>query len=174
MSFAVPSFCLTVLYACPIIFNGLCNPFCVFRRTQRLLYPSLHGDGSNGKASKSHSPKQRRSDSAAYESSLGNLSAKFIKLLTTSPNGCLDLNAAAVELRVSITFLSFCEGSKQAKKRRIYDVTNVLQGVDLISKGRKNTVEWKGDLSQAVKWAPDSKSLELRQQITELEVTFNS
>jgi transcription factor E2F3 len=30
-------------------------------------------------------------------------------------------------------------------KRRIYDVTNVLEGIDLIEKTSKNIVKWKGD-----------------------------
>ena len=29
-------------------------------------------------------------------------------------------------------------------KRRIYDVTNVLEGIDLIEKTSKNMVKWKG------------------------------
>ena len=29
------------------------------------------------------------------------------------------------------------------QKRRIYDITNVLEGIDLISKKSKNNIEWK-------------------------------
>ena len=31
----------------------------------------------------------------------------------------------------------------QVQKRRIYDITNVLEGVDLIEKGLKNMIRWK-------------------------------
>jgi len=31
----------------------------------------------------------------------------------------------------------------QVQKRRIYDITNVLEGVDLIEKGLKNMILWK-------------------------------
>ena len=45
-----------------------------------------------------------------YDSSLGLLTTKFVKLLTDSENGVLDLNLAAEQLQV--------------QKRRIYDITN--------------------------------------------------
>ncbi|XP_020094766.1 transcription factor E2FC-like [Ananas comosus] len=32
----------------------------------------------------------------------------------------------------------------QVQKRRIYDITNVLEGVGLIEKSLKNTISWKG------------------------------
>jgi transcription factor E2F3 len=35
------------------------------------------------------------------------------------------------------------------QKRRIYDITNVLEGVDLIEKTLKNMIRWKGfDMSK--------------------------
>jgi hypothetical protein len=47
-------------------------------------------------------------------------------------NNCtLDLNAAAKELQV--------------QKRRIYDITNVLEGIGLIEKRTKNHIAWIGD-----------------------------
>lgn len=45
-----------------------------------------------------------------YDSSLGQLTTKFVKLLSESENGVLDLNSAAEQLHV--------------QKRRIYDITN--------------------------------------------------
>ena len=42
----------------------------------------------------------------------------------------MDLNEAAVKLEV--------------QKRRIYDITNVLEGIDLITKTVKNKVKWIG------------------------------
>jgi transcription factor E2F3 len=50
--------------------------------------------------------------------------------LQTSEDGTLDLNQAAVTLDV--------------QKRRIYDITNVLEGINLIEKQSKNVVVWKG------------------------------
>ena len=63
------------------------------------------------------------------ETSLGALTKKFCELLHASPDGVLDLNEVAETLHV--------------QKRRIYDITNVLAGVGLISKASKNHIKWK-------------------------------
>ncbi|KAH8082994.1 hypothetical protein JL720_8506 [Aureococcus anophagefferens] len=49
---------------------------------------------------------------------------------TDAPGGILDLNQAATQLEV--------------QKRRIYDITNVLEGIGLIEKRTKNNIAWKG------------------------------
>jgi len=66
--------------------------------------------------------------SCRYDSSLGLLTKKFIALLRSSAHGDLDLNRAASQLKV--------------QKRRIYDITNVLEGIRLIEKNSKNHVRW--------------------------------
>ncbi|XP_072964743.1 transcription factor E2FA-like isoform X1 [Typha angustifolia] len=68
--------------------------------------------------------------SCRYDSSLGLLTRKFITLLKHAQNGILDLNNAAETLEV--------------QKRRIYDITNVLEGIGLIEKKLKNRIRWKG------------------------------
>lgn len=68
------------------------------------------------------------SQSCRYDSSLGLLTKKFITLLRSSAQGDLDLNRAASQLKV--------------QKRRIYDITNVLEGIRLIEKNSKNHVRW--------------------------------
>ncbi|KFQ69068.1 Transcription factor E2F3, partial [Phaethon lepturus] len=65
-----------------------------------------------------------------YDTSLGLLTKKFIQLLSQSPDGVLDLNRAAEVLKV--------------QKRRIYDITNVLEGIHLIKKKSKNNIQWMG------------------------------
>jgi transcription factor E2F3 len=72
-------------------------------------------------------------DNAAcrYDNSLGLLTRRFVALLKESPDGCLDLNGAAAALDV--------------QKRRIYDITNVLEGIGLIEKKGKNNVRWRHD-----------------------------
>ncbi|KAJ0972743.1 hypothetical protein J5N97_020702 [Dioscorea zingiberensis] len=65
-----------------------------------------------------------------YDSSLGLLTKKFINLLKHAHDGILDLNKAAETLEV--------------QKRRIYDITNVLEGIGLIEKKLKNRIHWKG------------------------------
>lgn len=65
-----------------------------------------------------------------YDSSLGLLTRKFVDLVSTAPSGILDLNKAAESLSV--------------QKRRIYDITNVLEGIGLIEKKSKNNIQWRG------------------------------
>lgn len=55
-----------------------------------------------------------------YDTSLGLLTRKFIDLLENSPDGVIDLNIASVQLKV--------------QKRRIYDITNVLEGIGILEK----------------------------------------
>ncbi|ELU15660.1 hypothetical protein CAPTEDRAFT_92886 [Capitella teleta] len=69
-------------------------------------------------------------DKSRYDTSLGLLTKRFVSLMRSSPNGILDLNQAAEDLEV--------------QKRRIYDITNVLEGIDLIVKKSKNNIQWKG------------------------------
>ncbi|XP_058771270.1 transcription factor E2FA-like isoform X1 [Vicia villosa] len=73
--------------------------------------------------------------SCRYDSSLGLLTKKFINLIKRAEDGILDLNKAAETLEV--------------QKRRIYDITNVLEGIGLIEKNLKNRIHWKGIESSA-------------------------
>ncbi|XP_053777104.1 transcription factor E2F2 [Desmodus rotundus] len=78
------------------------------------------------------SPKTPKSpgEKTRYDTSLGLLTKKFIYLLSESKDGVLDLNWAAEVLDV--------------QKRRIYDITNVLEGIQLIRKKAKNNIQWVG------------------------------
>ncbi|PIN15342.1 hypothetical protein CDL12_12017 [Handroanthus impetiginosus] len=64
-----------------------------------------------------------------YDSSLGLLTKKFVKLIQEAKDGTLDLNRTADVLEV--------------QKRRIYDITKVLEGIGLIEKTTKNHIRWK-------------------------------
>lgn len=63
-----------------------------------------------------------------FDTSLGLLTRKFAELLRCSADGVLDLNVVCRELGAS--------------KRRIYDITNVLEGIQLIKKKSKNHIQW--------------------------------
>ena len=65
-----------------------------------------------------------------YETSLGLLTKKFVSLFHNSSSGTVDLNKASETLNV--------------QKRRIYDITNVLEGIGLVEKKSKNMVAWSG------------------------------
>ncbi|KAK6492308.1 mRNAion factor E2F5-like [Huso huso] len=66
-----------------------------------------------------------------HEKSLGLLTTKFVTLLQEAKDGVLDLKLAADSLAVR-------------QKRRIYDITNVLEGIGLIEKKTKNSIQWNG------------------------------
>lgn len=68
-------------------------------------------------------------DTGAGENTLTQLTNRFTHLLQSQPDGAIDLNAAADQLQVP--------------KRRIYDITNVLEGIGLIEKKGKNQVVWR-------------------------------
>jgi len=79
-----------------------------------------------------------------HETSLGLLTTKFVSLFHSDPNGTVDLNKASQNLQV--------------QKRRIYDITNVLEGIGLVEKKSKNTVHWCGAKSQIQ--APQQSSID--------------
>ena len=61
------------------------------------------------------------------EKSLGLLTIRFVGLLQEAADGVLDLKAAADILNVR-------------QKRRIYDITNVLEGIGLIGRSKINVL----------------------------------
>ncbi|XP_017381305.1 transcription factor E2F6 isoform X3 [Cebus imitator] len=69
-----------------------------------------------------------------FDVSLVYLTRKFMDLVRSAPGGILDLNKVATKLGV--------------RKRRVYDITNVLDGIELVEKKSKNHIRWIGsDLS---------------------------
>ncbi|CEP02881.1 E2F/DP family winged-helix DNA-binding domain-containing protein [Plasmodiophora brassicae] len=92
------------------------------------------------------------------DSSLGILTKKFVQLLQNESSGILDLNAAAVKLGV--------------QKRRIYDITNVLEGIGMIEKKSKNMIQWSanGVNEQALKADGAAETNDLRSEIGQLEL----
>lgn len=75
------------------------------------------------------SSKKRYSEGTRYDTSLGLLTKKFVDLLNESSEGVVDLNIASNKLNV--------------QKRRIYDITNVLEGIGILEKKSKNNIQWK-------------------------------
>ncbi|XP_071598019.1 transcription factor E2F6-like isoform X2 [Heliangelus exortis] len=65
-----------------------------------------------------------------FDQSLVTFTKKFMDLVKAAPDGVLDLNEVATMLGVP--------------KRRLYDITSVLHGVDLIRKRSKNVIQWIG------------------------------
>ncbi|NXU51765.1 E2F6 factor, partial [Turnix velox] len=65
-----------------------------------------------------------------FDASLVYLTRRFMDLVRRAPDGVLDLNQVATTLGV--------------RKRRVYDITNVLDGIELIEKRSKNVIQWIG------------------------------
>uniref|UniRef100_A0A3B3DFI1 E2F transcription factor 2 n=1 Tax=Oryzias melastigma TaxID=30732 RepID=A0A3B3DFI1_ORYME len=89
-----------------------------------------------------------------YDTSLGLLTKKFVGLIAESPDGVLDLNWATEVLEV--------------QKRRIYDITNVLEGVQLIRKKSKNNIQWVGDVFRGGANGGE-KACTLRRELVDLD-----
>ncbi|XP_041804782.1 transcription factor E2F5 isoform X1 [Chelmon rostratus] len=97
-----------------------------------------------------------RSTPSRHEKSLGLLTMKFVSLLQEAKDGVLDLKVAADSLAVK-------------QKRRIYDITNVLEGVGLIEKKNKNIIQWRGENSGSQTQEVVEQVKVLKAQISELE-----
>ncbi|NWS68812.1 E2F6 factor, partial [Crotophaga sulcirostris] len=81
-----------------------------------------------------------------FDASLVYLTRRFMDLVRTAPDGVLDLNEVATTLGV--------------RKRRVYDITNVLDGIHLIRKRSKNLIQWLGSsLDQVLGKAPEQQNL---------------
>ncbi|XP_004704677.1 transcription factor E2F4 isoform X3 [Echinops telfairi] len=91
-----------------------------------------------------------------HEKSLGLLTTKFVSLLQEAKDGVLDLKLAADTLAVR-------------QKRRIYDITNVLEGIGLIEKKSKNSIQWKGVGPGCNTREIADKLMELKAEIAELQ-----
>ncbi|KAG7386467.1 e2f transcription factor [Phytophthora boehmeriae] len=92
--------------------------------TSSVAPPKLQSPSPSARGVSKPSPASR------YDNSLGILTKRFVELIQHAPSKDLDLNTAAESLGV--------------QKRRIYDITNVLEGIGLIEKTSKNNIHWKG------------------------------
>uniref|UniRef100_A0A8B9NN84 E2F transcription factor 2 n=1 Tax=Accipiter nisus TaxID=211598 RepID=A0A8B9NN84_9AVES len=118
------------------------------------LYPMAQAKARMGGVSRFPTAPKSPGEKTRYDTSLGLLTKKFIRLLSESPDGVVDLNRAAEVLEV--------------QKRRIYDITNVLEGIQLISKKSKNNIQGTGIFEDA---AVTAKQQALRGELAELTRT---
>ncbi|XP_072202805.1 transcription factor E2F4 [Excalfactoria chinensis] len=111
--------------------------------------PQPPGAGGGGGSGAAGAPSR-------HEKSLGLLTTKFVSLLQEAKDGVLDLKLAADTLAVR-------------QKRRIYDITNVLEGIGLIEKKSKNSIQWKGVGPGCNTREIAHKLIELKADIEDLE-----
>merc|ERR1711997_746847 len=91
-----------------------------------------------------------------FEKSLGLLTTRFVNLLQEAEDGILDLKIAADTLNVR-------------QKRRIYDITNVLEGIGLIEKRNKNCIKWKGAIAGENTQEASDRLMVLQDEISGLD-----
>uniref|UniRef100_H3CW62 E2F transcription factor 3 n=1 Tax=Tetraodon nigroviridis TaxID=99883 RepID=H3CW62_TETNG len=99
-------------------------------QSEPIRTPRGRGATANGTRIKAPRTPKSPPEKTRYDTSLGLLTKKFVELLGQSSDGVLDLNLAAETLQV--------------QKRRLYDITNVLEGIHLIKKKSKNNIQWMG------------------------------
>ncbi|XP_076456481.1 uncharacterized protein LOC143290833 [Babylonia areolata] len=116
-------------------------------------------DSSSPRGGSSRSPLEK----TRYDTSLGLLTKKFVGLLRNAPDGVVDLNRASEQLEV--------------QKRRIYDITNVLEGINLIQKKSKNNIQWRGSTDSLVSNSGShhvtSVAMHLHSDVADLEAKEN-
>ncbi|XP_072079331.1 transcription factor E2FC isoform X7 [Arachis hypogaea] len=108
----------------PTFYNQTQPPIRAENQTTRYTKHATH------KPNATEAPHLAAVNNCRYDSSLGLLTKKFVCLIEAADYGTLDLNKTAETLEV--------------QKRRIYDITNVLEGIGLIEKTSKNHIRWKG------------------------------
>ncbi|XP_010627349.1 transcription factor E2F6 isoform X1 [Fukomys damarensis] len=87
-----------------------------------------------------------------FDVSLVYLTRRFMDLVRSAPGGILDLNRVATKLGV--------------RKRRVYDITNVLDGIALVEKKSKNHIRWIGSDLNSFAAMPQQK--QLQQELSDL------
>jgi hypothetical protein len=92
-----------------------------------------------------------KKDNICQENSLGQLTKNFINYIKTTGKKSININDLVNELSV--------------KKRRIYDITNVLQGIGFLQKSGKNEIIWTKTInnkSKSKKKSSNSKKVNQR------------
>ncbi|CAG9854976.1 unnamed protein product [Phyllotreta striolata] len=122
---------------------------------RNVIIPSVVPIGNEFKTPPPKKPKRATATPAKkntrYDTSLSLLTQKFSELLEKSPNGVVDLNKASQELKV--------------QKRRIYDITNVLEGIGILEKKSKNNIQWKGTNGHSTEFLALNKRLRNLEEI---------
>ncbi len=90
-------------------------------------------------------------------SSLDGLTKKFIQCIKEKGEENIDINEIVKKLKV--------------KKRRIYDITNVLEGIKYIKKSAKNKLQWlnKDTLKEPISFSMDESSDHNQNLVKEIE-----
>jgi transcription factor E2F3 len=96
--------------------------------TYQAYHPSLINQNSTFEKTYQEEENDFKKEDSCQENSLGQLTKNFINYIKTTGKKSININDLVNELEV--------------KKRRIYDITNVLQGIGYLQKSGKNEIIW--------------------------------
>lgn len=105
-------------------------------------------------ATKQTKSKAKKSNVAIYdraEKSLGNLAKAFMDVFADKPIAPVDPLADAPE--GSTLSIDDVSDALQVERRRIYDIINILESVQIVTRSAKNTYRWHGEENLAVFFA---------------------
>ena len=99
------------------------------------IYNNSQSVGQNNTTDKifADDDSEMKKEDSTQENSLGQLTKNFLNYIKTTGRKSININDLVNELSV--------------KKRRIYDITNVLQGIDYLQKSGKNEIVWTKTIS---------------------------
>ncbi|KAM9860766.1 transcription factor E2F5-like isoform 1-T2 [Aulostomus maculatus] len=120
-------------------------------------------EGSNKRGEEETHTLHRNPTQARHRSlrSLNGLAKRFVRMLQEAEDGRLDIKDAVSILDVG-------------GKRRIYDITNVLEGIGLISKTSKRIVKWTGTIPGQNVLETSKRLIVLKSELKELELKERS
>ncbi|KAI5590043.1 hypothetical protein BDE02_05G202700 [Populus trichocarpa] len=107
-----------------------------FRKPHYPPLPPPPSSSGGKRRSKSKVPKHGKSVTERLNACL--LNKKFVKLIQEAQDGTLDLKKKKKNCR-SVGGME----KENVQKRRMYDITNVLEGIGLIERTSKNHIRWK-------------------------------
>ncbi|KAM8832279.1 transcription factor E2F6 [Spinachia spinachia] len=93
-------------------------------------FPNAAGRSTPAAATAGGNVLEKKIPSKRIDVSLWMLTQRFLELLLASPDGSVDLRHVTAVL--------------QTRRRRVYDITNVLEGISLIKKKSANKFKWIG------------------------------
>ncbi|EAS05337.2 transcription factor (macronuclear) [Tetrahymena thermophila SB210] len=121
-------------------FNQELEP-CLFRKKAAFQYKKSKEDLNYNIGKKRKNVYDRsinvRENQKRQDNSLSILTRRFMKQIRSEQNQTIDLNQVSIVLGV--------------QKRRIYDITNVLEGINYVKKVSKNKLKWIGPPNQEAK-----------------------
>ncbi|XP_068609958.1 transcription factor E2F6 [Brachionichthys hirsutus] len=127
---------IPIMPPCPDRPMGLTNPWGVDSSEEEEQFvddddpSSPQGDPGGGLSSPPESARSRTPSRSGAEASLPTLTQRFLRLLLEAPDGSVNLREVTQSL--------------QTHRQRLFEITNVLDGIRLVKKESGNRIKWIG------------------------------